>query len=214
MKAFLFGGAETDIPDRSVGLLEQLIRSALIELQPKHVLHVPFARPHPIPEDKGEWDEGWLKHLLSDTGIGVLDARNPHDIAHASGSVIFISGGPERINLIDTVNKNPQLLQLILNAEYLIGESSGAMALGEYMRISRTDEGMMKAFGVIRNTIIEPHYTERNYKKFLPGDMRKSGMKFGIGIDSATGIIIEAPESPDTWKTIGYGKTYVFTNVP
>lgn len=214
MKAFLFGGAETDIPNRSVGLLEQLIKSALIELHAKSVIHIPFARPYPIPEDKGEWDEGWLKDLLNDTNIEVLDARNPRDIYRASGSAIFISGGPERINLIDTVNKNPQLLQLILNAEYLIGESSGSMALGEYMRISRTDEGVMKAFGVIRNTIIEPHYTERNYKKFLPGDMKKSGMKVGIGIDSATGIIIEARQSPDAWKTIGYGKTYVFTNEP
>jgi len=211
MKLFLFGGAEIDIPSRSVSLLKNLIKESLLQIKPKSVLHIPFARLQAIPEDKGEWDEGWFKQLLVDTGIEVLDARIQSDIDKATDSVIFINGGPERKTLVDTVSKNNGLLQKIVNAEYIIAESAGSMAMGEYMRISRTDDNVMKAFGILKDVVIEPHYTERNYQRFLPGDMEKSGVKCGIGIDSATGIVIDPKEFPNKWKKIGPGNIIIKT---
>jgi cyanophycinase-like exopeptidase len=211
MKLFLFGGAEIDFPLRSVSILKNLIKDSILQVKPKSILHVPFARLHAIPEDKGEWDEGWFKKLLADTGIEIFDARNQLDIDKAKGSVIFINGGPERKTLVDTVSKNSKLLQKILNANYIIAESAGSMAMGEYMRISRTDNNVMKGFGVLKDVVIEPHYTEKNYKQYLPGDMEKSGVRYGIGIDSATGIILDTQEFPDKWEKIGAGNIYLKT---
>lgn len=211
MKLFLFGGAEIDLPSRSVSILKNLIKEIFIQLNPKNILLVPFARLHPLEEDKGVWDEGWLTEMMIDTGIKILDARYQSDINIAHGSVIFINGGPDRKLLVEKVRQNNQLLQLILKAEYIVAESAGSMAMGEYMRISRTDNNVMKALGILKNVIIEPHYTERNYKKFLPNDMKKSGMKYGIGIDSATGIIIDDHQFPEKWEKIGPGKVYIET---
>lgn len=211
MKLFLFGGAEIDMPSRSVSLLKNLIRESILQIKPKSVLHIPFARLQTIPEDKGEWDEGWFKELLVGTGIEVFDARVQSDIDKAKESAIFINGGPERKTLVDMVNKNNELLQKILNADYIIAESAGSMAMGEYMRISRTDDNVMKAFGILKDVIIEPHYTEKNYKQYLPSDMKKSGVKYGIGIDSTTGIVFNLQEFPNKWGKIGPGNIIIKT---
>jgi len=211
MKLFLFGGAEIDIPSRSVSLLKNLIKESLLQIKTKSVLHIPFARLQALPEDNGEWDEGWFKQLLMNTGIEILDARIQSDIDKAADSVIFINGGPDRKTLVDNVNKNSDLLQKILKANYIIAESAGSMAMGEYMRISRTDDNVMKAFGILKDVVIEPHYTEKNYQKYLPGDMEKSGVKYGIGIDSATGIIIDSQEFPNKWEKIGPGNIIIKT---
>ena len=85
------------------------------------------------------------------------------------------------------------------------------MAMGEYMRADHNENGMIKGFGILKNVVIEPHYTERNYKNFLPEDMKKSGMRYGIGIDSATGIVIDPQEFPEKWEKIGAGSVYVKT---
>lgn len=212
MKLFLFGGAEIDIPSRSVSILKDLIKETILQIKPKSILHVPFARPQTIPEDKGKWDEGWFRELLFDSGIEILDARKQSDIDKTDGSIIFINGGPERKSLIDMVNKNNKLLQKILNANYIIAESAGSMAMGEYLRTSRTNSDMMKGFGILKNVVIEPHYMERNYKQYLLGDMKQSGAKYGIGIDSATGIILDSKEFPKKWKKIGHGNIYIKTS--
>ncbi|KKP28569.1 MAG: hypothetical protein UR15_C0025G0018 [Parcubacteria group bacterium GW2011_GWA2_31_28] len=212
MKLFLFGGAEIDLPSRSVSILKNLIKETLIRLQPVSILHIPFARLQPVPEDKGEWDEGWFGKLMAGTGIEILDARSKSDIDKANESAVFINGGPERKSLIDSVNANSQLLKKILNAKYIVAESSGSMAMGEYLRTSRTNSEMMRGFGILKNVVIEPHYTERDYKKFLPDDMKNSGMKYGIGIDSATGIILDPQEFPEKWEKTGAGNIYIRVN--
>ncbi|KKQ23344.1 MAG: hypothetical protein US40_C0017G0003 [Candidatus Roizmanbacteria bacterium GW2011_GWC2_37_13] len=211
MKLFLFGGAEIDLPSRSVSVLKNLMKETLVKIKPESILHVPFARFHLVKEDRGEWSEGWFKEMMIDTGIAILDARNQSDINKANGSVIFVNGGSERRRLAEKVNRNKQLLKTILNAKYIVAESSGSMAMGEYMRADHNENGMIKGFGILKNVVIEPHYTERNYKNFLPEDMKKSGMRYGIGIDSATGIVIDPQEFPEKWEKIGAGSVYVKT---
>jgi len=160
MKLYLFGGAEINNPSRSVTILKNLIKQTLIKLNPKSVLYIPFARPNEIPEDNGEWDEGWFKELIKDTNIKILDVRNDLDLDKENIEVIFINGGPERKRLVEEINKNTQLLNVILNSKYIIGESSGSMIMGEYLRISRTNCNVIKGLSILKNTIIEPHYTE------------------------------------------------------
>jgi hypothetical protein len=94
MKLYLFGGAEIDNPSRSVTLLKNLLKETFMNLHPQSILHVPYARPQPIPEDNGEWNEGWLSKLMQDTNIEILDARNKMNLDKAGKSVIFMNGGP------------------------------------------------------------------------------------------------------------------------
>lgn len=209
MKLYLFGGAEVDLPSRSVLILKNLIKETLLKLQTKSVLHIPFARLQTIPEDKGEWDEGWFKKLMNETEIRILDAKNQSEIDEAIDPVIFINGGSDRKLLIKSIFNNRKLHNLIINSKYIVAESAGSMIMGEYLRTSRTDGEMIKGLGVLKNTVIEPHYTERNYKEFLPDDMEKSRMKYGIGIDSATGIIVNPQEFPSKWEKVGAGNVYV-----
>ncbi|PIZ00280.1 hypothetical protein COY62_03390, partial [bacterium (Candidatus Howlettbacteria) CG_4_10_14_0_8_um_filter_40_9] len=182
-----------------------------LNLRDHYILHIPYARLYPINEDKGEWYEGWFDDLMADTGINIINARNQEALGRVTDSVVFINGGSNRKLLVDEMYKSQLLLHKVLSAKYIVAESAGSMAMGEYMRISRTDSGVMKAIGVIKNVVIEPHYTEKNYKEYLPGDMEKSGVKYGIGIDSATGIIVDPAEFPAKWEKIGVGSVYIKT---
>jgi len=192
-------------------LLKKSIRDIISATGTKDVLHVPFARMKTVPEDNGEWDEGWFAKLMSDTGIPVFDAGKSPDVGKSSGETIFINGGRGRIDLLESVENSRRLLDKILNAKFIVAESAGSMLMGEYMRVSREDGSVVKALGILKNTVIEPHYTERGYNKFLPEDMKKSGVKYGLGIDSATGIATDPKLFPDQWEKLGPGNVYIIT---
>lgn len=206
MKLYLFGGAE--IPLHQVEPLKTLIKSVIVDLCPTSVLHIPFARLNPTEE---EWKEGWFKVTMQNTEINLLDARNTADIDKAANSVLFINGGIGRYDLINGIMNNRKLLQLIKNAQYIVGESAGSMVMGEYQRGARGESTIIKGLGILKNTIIEPHYSERNSQQLLVDGMKKSGMKYGIGIDCVTAIVVNPQEFPDKWSKIGNGKVDVKT---
>lgn len=206
MKLYLFGGAELDIPDISPLVEKNQIRDVLIKLNPRSIFHVPFARLHPT---EVEWKEGWFKELMKDTGIKILDARNDSEVEKAENSVVFINGGRERKQLIDGVKGNPKIFNLILNAKYIVSESAGSMAMGECMTADRAGAEIIKGFGILKNTIIEVHYTEKNRQKLLGEDLHKSGMKYGVGIDCATALVVDPSDFPSKWEKIGVGSVYI-----
>lgn len=212
MKLFLFGGAEIDNADRSADMLKRFMKEAILNTHTNSLLHIPFARPTKLASDKGEWYEGWFTDVMSDTSIQIYSAKKQDDINTWNGDVVFINGGHERKALVDAIIANDTLFQKVRSAKYIIAESAGSMAMGECMRISRTDDNVMKALGILKDVVIEPHYTERNYKQYLPGDMKKSGVKIGIGIDSATGIILDTNTFPGKWEKVGPGNVYILTS--
>jgi len=83
--------------------------------------------------------------------------------------------------------------------------------MGEYMRADRDGSEIIKGFGILKNTIIEPHYTEKKRQQLLIDDMKKSGMKYGVGIDSATAIVIDTQKFPNQWEKVGVGNIYLKT---
>lgn len=96
---------------------------------------------------------------------------------------------------------------MILNASCIIGESAGAKILGAYFRAKGDDDNseMMEGLGVIRDAVIEPHYTERKRQDLLLKDMEEAGVRYGIGVDCLTAIEFEIDEFPETYKKIGNG---------
>ena len=80
------------------------------------------------------------------------------------------------------------------------------MVTGEYRRTYRNNKAVTtKGLGILKDTIIEPHYTQRNRHQALRDEMKESGAKYGIGIDSVTGIVTDTDKFPDDYKVIGNG---------
>ena len=59
--------------------------------------------------------------------------------------------------------------------------------------------------GILKDTIIEAHYTQRNRHQALRNEMKQSGAKYGIGIDSITGIVIDTETYPNGYEVLGSG---------
>ncbi len=200
MKVFLFGGAEPGQAAKELKLIQKVIK----RLGVKQVLHIPFAR---TVATEAEWSGDWYHRCVDLPGVAYLNAKNKADIIKARSPLIFISGGSEHVNLIKKIKASPRLFKLIKKAAYIIGESAGAMALGTYCRSGRSDgpRRLLKGLGIIRRAIIEPHYTQRNMQPVLAQEMKRSGSRYGLGIDSLTAIEFELNEFPRQYKKIGSG---------
>ena len=80
------------------------------------------------------------------------------------------------------------------------------MVIAEYRRSYRKDKVVVtKGLGILKDTIIEAHYTQRNRHQALRNEVKQSGAKYGIGIDSITGIVINTETYPNGYKVLGSG---------
>lgn len=204
MKLYLFGGAETD--QGQAPTLKNMINDVLAEIKSRQLLHIPYARIEVPPGEEDVWGEGWVPRDLNLSGIELLDARKKADITQADKPTIFINGGLQRDNVYNKIVSNQRLYTLVMNADYIIGESAGSMVCAQYRRTYRNGKEITtQGLGILKDTIIVPHYTERNRHQSLRNEMKQSGAKYGIGIDSITGIIIDTATYPDQYQTIGNG---------
>lgn len=211
MKLFLFGGAETD--QGQAPRLKQLIREVLEDIKPEQALHVPYARLQ-VPEgEELVWGDGWVKRDLVIEGMEWLDARNEKDLARAHKPVVFINGGYQRELLYQKIIANQRLYHLVLEAEYYIGESAGSMVCGEYQRFFSGDEmTVSEGLGILQDTVIEGHYTERNRQAWLREQLQLSGAAYGVGIDSLTALVVDPDSFPEEFSTLGDGAVEILKN--
>ncbi len=201
MKLFLFGGAESGQERLELKMIEKVINDS----NKKQLLHIPFAR---IKTNEEGWMPGWFqRNIKLNKDIEYLDANKPDDINKANDPLIFMSGGSQNINLMNKINNSLELRKLILEASIIIGESAGAKVLAEYFRTKGNDNNskMNRGLGIIKNTVIEPHYIQRNRQELLLKDMEITKVKYGLGIDSLTAAEFESREFPENVKKIGNG---------
>ena len=206
MRIILFGGAEVSLGQVVPEI--KLMGEAIERLGAKQILHIPFAR---IGRSEDDWNGDWFGRHIHIGGLEYLNAGNDEDIARADNPLIFISGGHEHENLVEKLTSSARLLELIKNTSCIIGESAGAMVLGEFFRAARTDGSrhILKGLGMIKDTLVMPHYTERKLQQALVDAMEESGVRYGVGIDAMTGMEFELDEFPEKYTTIGYGKIIV-----
>ena len=189
-----------------LSLIEETIRQTGI----KEVLHIPFAR---TIATEPEWEGDWFSQYIHIDGLIYLNAANPEDIQKAKAPLIFINGGSKNRNLLQQLLQRPELIEIIKNADVIIGESAGSMILGEQLRVVREDKiELFEGLGIIKNTIIEPHYGERKRQPLLLQELKESGLKYGIGIDCDTAIHFELDEFPQKYEKIGDGVVEVKIN--
>jgi cyanophycinase-like exopeptidase len=210
MKLYLFGGAEIEL--NHAPRLKQLINEVLSEIKPKQLLHIPYARSKVSEREVDIFGEGWVKRDLNLEGIELLDARKEEDLQKAKNPVVFINGGHQKELLYKRITENRLLYKLVMNASVIIGESSGAAVCGEYRRTDIDGKDILtKGLGIIKDTIIEGHYTQRNRQQLLKDEVKELDAKYGIGIDSVTGIVIDTKSFPEKYEVIGDGKVEIIT---
>lgn len=204
MKLYLFGGAE--VSQASVSDLKSKINQVIRDIHPTQILHVPFARTIVPDGEESLWGEGWVSRDLDLTGIKLLDARNPKDLTRAHNPTIFINGGKQRDELYESIISNPILYKLVMSADHLIGESAGSMVCAQHRRTFQQDTVVIApGLGIIKDTVIEAHYTQRDRHQALRDELKLSGAKYGLGIDSNTGVIIDPKIFPKKYQAIGDG---------
>ncbi len=204
MKLFLFGGAETGQARAELKMIEKVINT----IAPKQLLHIPFSR---TKTSEAEWQGDWFGRNITLKNTQYLNAGKVGDLAKAKTPLVFISGGSQHVNLMKKIKSDPKLLKFIKNAEYLIGESAGGTFLGEY-RLSKKPDGsskIIKQLGIIKDTVIMPHYTPRKRQKALAGLMEETKVKYGIGIDSITAMQFDLEDFPKKFKKIGKGNVII-----
>ncbi len=197
MKLYLFGWASVDNNHiiQQLKLIEKVIR----ENNPKQVLYLPFARS---PETEiARWEDWFIKNVNLD-GIEYLNAKSSKDIAKAKNPFIIIMWWWQTKNLLQKIHESETLQKLIYKAEYIIWESAGAIVLAEFVRI---EGNIIPGLWIIKNTIIEVHYTQRQRQSLLKKEMEETGVHYGVWIDEITGIEFELKNFPQEYKKIGEG---------
>ncbi len=209
MKLFLFGGVELKL-NQKVEQELKLIAQIIKKIKPKQVLHIPFAR---TSATAGSWQGDWFHRNIKLKDVTYLNAKNDADIAKAKSPLIFVSGGSESVNLVNKINSNPKLLKLIANARYYIGESAGSKVAGTYLRTGRLDgrRRMIKGLNIIKNSVIEIHYTERKSQALLAKEMKQTKVKYGLGIDCLTALEFDLKDWPKKYNVIGNGTIEIKT---
>lgn len=208
MKLYLFGWANAHNGHADIKSLLKLIEQTIRQTWVKQVFHIPFARTIATePERDGD---RFNRNIYID-GLEYLNANNPEDIKKANNPLIFLSGGGKSLNLLQKLQENPELISLIKNAKHIIGESAWSMVLCTYMRIAGENKPI-KALDIIKNTIIEPHYSQKKRQELLIKETKEIGIKYGIGIDENTGIMFDIDTFPHEWKKIGDGEIEIKEN--
>jgi cyanophycinase-like exopeptidase len=211
MILYLFGGAETD--QGQAPQLIALINQVLDEIQPRQLLHVPYARTKVSPEEEYIWGEGWVSRFLHVHSIDLLDARNKKDSARANNPAIFINGGSQRDLLYETIEANPELKEIIMSAPYVIGESAGAAVCGQFRRTYENNSMVIRpGLGLVKDSVIIAHYFYRSRQQELVDALKMSKANFGIGIDSLSGIKIDTARYPQAFTFIGNKKVKLVRN--
>ena len=68
---------------------------------------------------------------------------------------------------------------------------------------------MIPGLDIIKDTLIEGHYTQRNKQAALIQRMKETGINYGIGIDTCTAMVGDADNIMHIYTTIGKGSVYL-----
>lgn len=124
-------------------------------------------------------------------------------------SAVFFTGGDQlRItNKLGGTQAADQILEVFKRGGVIAGTSAGASVMGEMMLVGGGDTvQMVPGLGVIKNVIIDQHFSERGRIRRLLAAVAQNPRMIGIGIDEDTAIVVNGMKS---FKVIGSGTVYV-----
>ncbi|HEY7543694.1 MAG TPA: cyanophycinase [Blastocatellia bacterium] len=130
---------------------------------------------------------------------------------------IFFTGGDQLkfITKLGGTRLSEEIEQIFLRGGIIAGTSAGATAMGEMMLIPELSNHlhtvrdafqMVPGLGMIKNVIIDQHFSERGRIRRLLGAVAQNPRMIGIGIDEDTAVVVSKEES---FRVIGSGAVYV-----
>ena len=196
MILYLFGGSSPESEEAHYSLIFRQLGI----LSPKQILFLGFAG------QDSQSRQAFQNNLRSKFPEAFLDASSTSDLKMADRPLIFVGGGHNHQALYDFVIQNPILHDLVLNARYYFGDSAGAMLVGsKQRRISGNQSPPMAGLCILKETVIEPHYTQGAKSGVLRREMKDWDCSVGIGLDEACGIKLDTDKFPGDYEVLGGG---------
>jgi len=203
MYLYLFGGHSESTKDEHY----KLINTYLEKINPPQILFLGFAEINFNLDEKINRFKNRIKFPTE-----ILDARKEKDLKKCKKPLVYVGGGNNHRLLYDAIVKNKKLYSLISQANYYFGDSAGAMLVGSIQREQGVDNGpLMQGLGLLKNTIIEPHFSQKNRQKLLEEEMKLRNIQYGIGIDEATGVKIDTTTFPENFEIMGNHVARIFS---
>jgi cyanophycinase len=173
-------------------------------------------------------DKSWEQYKSTFTSLGVKSIahlsieRRDEETEEANlelieGAVaIFFTGGDQlKITAkLGGTRLSEEIEQLFLRGGIIAGTSAGAAAMSEMMLIPgisshlhtvRDAFQMVPGLGLIKNVIIDQHFSERGRIRRLLGAVAQNPRMIGVGIDEDTAIVVRE----ESFRVIGSGAVYI-----
>ena len=186
MKLYLWGWRDCDSGQKET--LFEIVQWILEREHVEQVLHISFARTGVMKCNRWAFLPERIKPVFESWGVEYLDGRFVDDIAAFNGDSVYINGGNDNDFLVEMCSQEP-LLWAIMSARVIVWESAGAMVLGQRVRSAR--DWRREGLGIVKNTIIEPHYVERDKEFKLRDGLDKYPWVVWVGIDEVTFVEYE-----------------------
>ncbi len=128
---------------------------------------------------------------------------------------VFFSGG-DQLRIRSQIGDTPveqRVREIHARGGPIAGTSAGASVMSETMLVKGTSGGsyrigelhMAPGLGLVRDAIIDQHFTERGRFGRLLGAVAHNPRELGIGIDEDTAVVVEGTR----FRVIGHGCVYV-----
>lgn len=155
----------------------------------QQILHIPFARTGIRKKRQDSFSPSNFSVFVEKLWIEYLCWLYYEDIEKFTWDTIYINGWNDGNNLM-TQCSMPPLEKAISKSRLIVWESYWAMIFWEYFRDSDL-AWRKKGFWVVENTIIEPHYLEKNWKEILEAWLTEHPWTVWVWIDEMTFVVYE-----------------------
>ncbi len=136
--------------------------------------------------------------------------KESEDLLKRVAGIFFIGGDQMRlIKAIEELGLRKLIHSAHKSGTTIGGTSAGASILGEHMPYWDIDKEKMiyhKGLGLIPNSIIDQHFTQRHRQERLKDGVSRFKGITGYGLDEDTGLIFDGEKKP---KKIGKGKVSI-----
>lgn len=136
--------------------------------------------------------------------VQVLNAENNKDLVLAKSPAVYVLGGSKQVELMNFIHNNPKLENIILTSPYYFGESMGAKLVGSKLRVGATGTPLVAGLEILKDTIIEGHYTQKKRQQALKDEVKIGNLKYGLGIDEDAEVVT-TPETFPKYQKLGPG---------
>jgi len=175
--------------DAAYESIKSCIKEILERESTKQLLHFPFARTWLRKHAADLFAPKNMKPFIESLWVEYLDASYYEDIEKFNGDTVYMNWWNDT-NYLMKMCSLPILHEVLKKTRIIAGESAWPMIFGKYFR-SSDDDGMKEWFWYVTNTIIEPHYTEREREVSLASDLGNYPWTVWLWIDEETFVEYE-----------------------